>query len=66
METITFDGKNWSTSKVEKGKASCNGSLSMIIGRLIVEFGLVLDEEHPLVFNADHGGWSFSEEEKTC
>ena len=59
METITFDGKKWSTSKKGTGRATCDGSLSVIIGRLVVEFGLVLDEEHPLVFNAEHGGWTF-------
>ena len=64
MDIITYDGEKWGTNIKGSGKASCNGFLSVAIGSLITTYGLIVDKEHPLTFNANHEAWNIERSEE--
>ena len=60
MDMVFYNGERWGADvqgRHGEGRIFCEGELSFLIGRLIMEFGLVLDKEHPIYFNARHNAW---------
>ena len=65
MILAQYDGEQWKTYNTEgAGRVSCSGEVYSLIGRLITNYGLVVDKEHPLSFNLGHYAWTMEQKKK--